>query len=276
MMKQSLNFVTALSCEARALIDHYSLKKVSDKPFPLFHSELANQDTQVNLVVCGVGLMNAATAVGWLGARTQAMQCCWLNVGSAGHAVLDIGQAHLVHCSSQEGALRSHYPPLVATWPQGTVSLLSCVAPCSDYPDQQAVDMEASAFFQAAAKFSDTEVIQSIKVISDNREQGIEHLNADVIAELMQGSTALITQYAEALLALNTSVAWDSQAAMKALQHLRSSVSQRQQYSDLVSKHCALGLMDKIEQSIMHANSINQVLQQLEDNLRANPPKAVR
>lgn len=278
----ALNIVAALSCEARALVDYYGLHKVVDRPFTLFQSKPSAamqgpdmQGPQVNLVLSGVGLINSAAAVAWLGARTTGQQAVWLNVGTAGHKEQEVGRLNLIHAVQQVDSTRKHYPPLVAEWAGNTMSLLSCNALCSEYPAEQAVDMEASAFFYVAGKFSDNEVIQSVKVISDNETHGVEHLNARYVQELLKPHTQEIVNYAERLMALNCPVLAGADE-LSLIKHLRCTVSQKALYQELVSKHRALGLFEQTQQNaIGQAGSMSIVIQQLRDGLSKSAPLAV-
>jgi len=165
---------------------------------------------------------------------------------------------------------------MVAEWNAATVALLSCHAPSHEYPHEQAVDMESSAFFHAASKFSDNEVIQSIKVISDNRTHGIENLNAKYVEQLLLPHTQAIADYAERLMLLIEPI--ENQTGLLSLvEHLRSTVSQRGLYLDLMSKSHALGLFGEPQrQAIQQANSMPEVLELLRKALSAKPPRAIK
>ena len=45
--------------------------------------------------------------------------------------------------------------------------------------------MEAAGFFKAASNFSETELISSIKVISDNKTSSIDNITEKLIENLM-------------------------------------------------------------------------------------------
>jgi hypothetical protein len=52
--------------------------------------------------------------------------------------------------------------------------------------------MEASGFFATASRFSSLELIQSFKVISDNRLSPITSLNGKILAKLIENQLATI------------------------------------------------------------------------------------
>jgi len=90
----------------------------------------------------------------------------------------------------------------VARRPVALSPCMSLNTPSTDYPEEGAIDMEASAFFQAATKFSNAELVQSYKVVSDTPEQSFEGLNAKVIQDLMQPHTSKARDYLASLTSL--------------------------------------------------------------------------
>jgi len=234
MRKPTLAIVAALNCEVKHLVDYYRLKKTIAAPFDYYQSA----DAEVELIVTGIGALSVATAIGWLAAHNGDAQRVWLNVGTAGHASRALGEILLVHGCADSFNQRSHYPPLVAKWSGATDALLSLYAPSSDYSCGAAIDMEAHAFYSAALKFSSAELVQSVKVISDNEISGIEKLNATVIAELMQPHTETITAFAQKLLALAPR-RFDSPSLVALndlIKPLRATHSQRLQLAELLQK----------------------------------------
>ena len=207
-MKHTLNIVCALNCEAKAIVDRYKLKKANDKPFSVFSGDALLNETQITIqvLISGVGALNMATSIGWLAARQATDKSLlypsadvWLNVGIAGHADLDVGKAFVVSRSSDLLSTRAFYPPQVARRPVGLSPCLSLNAPSSDYPDDGGIDMEASAFFNAASRFSNAECIQAFKVVSDNPDNGLDDLDAKRIHQLILPHADAIEQFASAL-----------------------------------------------------------------------------
>ncbi len=190
--------VCALMCEARPVIDYYRLKKSLDKPFTVF----ANDNSPVLVAVSGIGVSGSAAAVGWLSSYLATKRSCsnpvWLNVGSAGHGTRAIGEIVRINRYAMENG-RASFVPLIAKWPGESESLVTSAAPSSDYPQGSLVDMEGEGFFKAALHFSKPELVQSIKVVSDNAQQGFDRLSAAKITELIQQNVAQIVDYIEQL-----------------------------------------------------------------------------
>lgn len=230
--------LAALGCEVRPWIDAHRLKPVCHKPFDHYQSEF------LDIIVTGIGAQSMATAVGWIGAQT-AGPCVWLNLGIAGHATRDLGELFLVHgcASSEEG--RAHYPPLVAKWSGCTDALLSVVKPSSDYPLGAAVDMEAAAFFAAANRFAPSELVQSVKVVSDNREIGVEQLNAKRISELMVPHREVIDEFVYQLQGIAESSI--PLIGPKRFSEVRATVSQARQIDQLEQRLCTLNMERELD-----------------------------
>lgn len=271
-MKQAqITLVCALNCEAKPWIELYKLKKACDRPFDLY----VNERTQIQVLISGIGALSTATAIGWLGARAQmqnqADRMVWLNLGIAGHATLELGTAVRAHAFVGEESLRKHYPPLTAKWSGETAAVLSVNAPSNAYPDDMMVDMEAFAFYKSASLFSSAELVQSIKVISDNEKHDISDLNATKITELMRTQLEKVNQFIDALLSLP--VANKPAALMLELTQLRATHSQQQQLESLLKKVSVLSLEDQLASlSLESKTSINDVLNELRGLLKNAAP----
>jgi len=268
-----LTFVVALHCEAKPVIDFYKLKKVDVKPFDLYRGK--SESVEIELLVTGIGALSVASAVAWLaGANTSInkAQRVWLNVGTAGHEDRDVGSLILVHGVGDEVLQRSHYPPLVCKWAGQTDAVLSVSAPTSSYPAGAAVDMEAYAFFNTAIRFSDSELVQSLKVISDNREQGIESLNAKKMTLLISNHIADIHQFSLNLLAVSPKpMVVDYQV----LECLSGTHSQQQQAKEALLKINASGDTHDVEslrQSLRGLTRLKDALQLLRSTLDSITP----
>ncbi len=171
----------ALPAEARSLITHFKLKKHSDQPFRRY----ANQD--ISLTVTGLGKLNAAAAVGWRLAQINNTAYALLNLGIAGHALADIGSPCIAHKVIDHSTAINWYPSLSLN-----TSLASKTLECHDkvvsqYPtDDVMVDMESSGIWQSATHFLSLELIQSVKIISDNAQNPLsENINTALVVDLI-------------------------------------------------------------------------------------------
>lgn len=274
-----ITYVAALSCEVKALLDLHRAKKVCDKPFTLFLAE--SEDCRVEVLVSGIGALSMASAVGWLGGHRPAEQRVWLNIGAAGHASKALGEILRVNVSSDILNERKHFPPLVARSGFVSDAVLSVNAPTSDYPAEGAMDMEAYAFFNAATRFSSSELVQALKVVSDNPEHGLENLNAQTISALLEPHTTEINDFAFALLELakivvakqSSSESDETQTTEVNLPSVRLTHSQRHQLNSTIKKLNSLDVMSQeLKASIDNAASFDELSKVLKAQLESCVP----
>jgi len=273
---RSLNILTALACEAKPLIDTYRLTKVQSRPYAWFSGCFSKtENTHINLVVSGIGELNIATACGWLAANTQNSNCAWLNIGIAGHAVFGVGDIVRVHQSLGVTSTSAVYPPMVAKWPGKTSALLSYNAPCAEYPENALADMEGAAFFPAAGQFSSLELVQSLKIVSDNQTHSMDRLNATLISELVQARVSEIDQFGKSLIDL-IPIELEQHDTLPLIDHLHCTVSQRQQYLVLTDKLRVVGQFGDAQRSaIRETQSMKVLLNELETQLATAQPTLV-
>lgn len=186
-----INLVVALATESRPLIEHFGLSEDrSVLGFRVFRGD------GVRLVVTGMGRVPCAGGVAALGERgTDAGMSAWLNVGIAGHAAHGVGEGiHAVRIL-EAATGRSWYPPQVVSLPGRAEALCTVDAPETSYTGGYAYDMEASAFYATAVRYATGELVQVYKIISDNREQGVDsvarHTVRDAIARHLPAIEAL-------------------------------------------------------------------------------------
>lgn len=269
----TLNLLFALRCEAKPWIDHYSLQKDSAASLPLYRGAATHQRPfNVNLLISGIGCGNMASACGWLAAQQADDHSAWVNIGIAGHAELPVGEAALVVHSLDGVNNLNHYPPLINKWRGAKISLLTGNEVISDYPPNQAVDMEASAFFQAAKRFSTAELLQAIKIISDNQENSVDALNASRISELIAARVTEIDDYLSALVQLVPENRLTTPLYPE-IEQLHCTMSQQQQFTDLSNKLANIGLSEQtIRNKLKDVESMKLVLQRLRDLQLSSAP----
>jgi hypothetical protein len=181
------NLVVALQAEAGPIIG--ALDLVSARPagiFPVY----CNGD--LSLVVSGIGRTHSAAAVTHLFHRTaQRVDQAWLNIGIAGHQQAPIGSVLLASRITEHASGRSWYPPYVLDVKLLRSPLVTVDEPERHYPDCCAYDMEASGFYQIACRCSTGELVQSLKIISDNPGSDLD-LTADQISLLIANQMSAI------------------------------------------------------------------------------------
>lgn len=178
----------ALPCEAKPLIDYYNLKKdTSINCFAVF----SNND--IYLTVTGIGKNGMSAGI----AYTQAIfpsitNPVMLNMGIAGHQHQPIGSLFLADKITDNDTGRRYYPPLVFTPPCPTANLLTFAKPQQAYPELALCDMEASAFYETATRFTSGELIQCLKIVSDNESSPAQNIQAKQVSALIGAQLSVI------------------------------------------------------------------------------------
>lgn len=191
-----INFVVALSCEARPLIDHYKLQATSETgPFRIYQRE------NISLVVSGVGKIMAAAATAYLYAwQGQKNNCAWINVGVGGHQSHGLGSVFIAHKVRDEGNEKTWYPVFLHSFSSPTEIIHTVEKPERNYPTSCIYEMEASGFFMVASRFATAELVHSLKVISDNRESSLDQLKAKDITNFIDQQMSSIVDLQEKVL----------------------------------------------------------------------------
>lgn len=184
----------ALPCEAKPLVEHFGLKKATAiQPFAVYF----NHD--ICLTVTGLGKTAMAAGVAYSQALFASVEhpVVLVNIGIAGHQYHELGRLFLIDKITDADSRKSYYPPLVFTPPCSTASIQTVSRPRLSYDLQHLCDMEASAFYETAARFSSGELIQCLKVISDNELSPVENIQPKQVASLIAAHAATV----EAILA---------------------------------------------------------------------------
>ena len=85
---------------------------------------------------------------------------------------------------------RRFYPQLAFEAPCQTLPLITLSRADAEYSDDNLRDMEAAAFYEIAVKFSSSELIHCLKVVSDNAESALEKVNEESVAAWVQARIA--------------------------------------------------------------------------------------
>ena len=187
-MVANIFLAVALPCEAKSLVAHFGLKKdTTVRAFAMYRNEA------MCLTVTGPG--KSAMAAGL--AFTQAVSASpknalFINVGIAGHQTHGIGSAWTINKISDADTGRNYYPMPVYGLPCAATSLLTASKPQFDYSHEHLCDMEASAFFETAARFSTGELIQCLKIVSDNQSEPGHKLDPKCVEKLIRDNICLL------------------------------------------------------------------------------------
>lgn len=197
-----LFIVCALACEAKPIIARFRLQLMdSPAPFPLYTK------ASIYLIITGVGKIQTAAALGYLqGLTGNPKHSAWLNVGIAGHASLPLGTGILAHHIVDQTSGRSYYPTFVIARPVATASICTVDRPETSYEEERVYDMEASAFWSVASRFTTAELIHCYKVISDNRQSGTGYLTKNQVEELIERHMDSIESFMKSLQKLSDSL----------------------------------------------------------------------
>ena len=181
---------TALDCEAKPLIAHFGLIKLTEiQPFTIY------RNNSLCLTVTGVGKPAMAAGVAFTLAKfTAGPSPILLNIGVAGHKSFALCEIFVADKISDADSGRNFYPQLVFDVPCQTNAITTVSKPQFEYRQDSLYDMEASAFFETAAKFTSGELIQCLKVISDNECSPASKLQDGQVAEWIKASIATLEE----------------------------------------------------------------------------------
>lgn len=246
--QEGLRWVVAMPSEATALIETYQLRLVRDHPFKVY----ANENETQALVISGLGRSACAAATVFLAECTPSSQpLIFINVGIAGARDFELGsvwRAHKVTCRSTG---KVWYPGALGPRVCQSANLVTVDKPELDYPDESLFDMEAAGFFEMASKLTSLELIQSVKVVSDNSKEGIAGINKQKVTEWVRSaleSLETITQHLVSLRDAGSSSQPPGEWEEILCQRFRFSVTQRHQLKRTLLRYWALS---EAEQPVM-------------------------
>ncbi len=228
---------TALPCEAKPLVKYFDLKKNAGiEPFAVYF----NHD--ICLTVTGLGKSAMAAAVAYTQALFASVEHpVIVNTGIAGHKDHAVGSLFLIDKIIDIDSQKNYYPPLVFTPPCPTGAIQTASRPQLGYDLPNLCDMEASAFYETATRFTSGELILCLKVISDNRLSPAENIQPKQVSALIAEHILTI----EALLAHATGLAEQITTLMpiqfkQLLQHYHFTASERMKLNNQLTRWDAL------------------------------------
>jgi len=228
---------TALPCEAKPLIARLRLKRlVQIKPFAVYCNET------LCLTVTGVGKTAMAAGVAYSRALFAGMDTLiMINIGVAGHKTEPVGTAFIAHKIADAETGRKFYPVLAYSPPCLSATVVTASKPQLDYAHDYLCDMEASAFYETASRFATGELIQCLKIVSDNQSAPAEGLDARQVTELIDCNITQLMLVIDELTRLAAHIAPLSPACFDRLcQHYRFTASERMQLKNLLTRWQAL------------------------------------
>ncbi len=186
-----IRFVVALAPEAEALVRRYRMVPC-EGAFSWYRSDDAA------LVISGVGKVLAAAATSYLHVRTgEEPIAVWVNFGTAGHRDRPRGEVLLAHTIIDAASGERFYPTRLDGPDLETVEVRTVDRPELDFDSDAAYDMEAFGFAAAALRFSTVELVQSIKVVSDNRKTTTAAWTPAEVRELVESRVDSVARAAD-------------------------------------------------------------------------------
>lgn len=219
--------IVALEAEARPLRERLRLRTDTSA-----HGFRVYRDEHTALIVSGVGQVNAAAAVGYLAATIE--PTIWLNIGLGGHRYRPLGDivlAHAIRCGE-----RRWYPPPVFEAPCPTATVTTVDRPETGYPDDAVYEMEAAGFYATACRFASAELVQVLKVISDNAERPPDNPKPAEAAALIDAGTDTVLTVIERLQALAQIAELPAIAWLERVGGWRLSVTERRELTQLARR----------------------------------------
>ena len=186
-----IRFVVALAPEADALVRRYRMEPC-EGAFRWFRSD------EAALVISGIGKLSAAAATSYLHAKTgEEPFGVWLNFGTAGHRERPRGDTLLAHTVT-DAASRDRFHPTRLDGPDlEAVEVRTVDRPEIDFDSDAAYDMEAYGFVAIALRFSTSELVQSIKIVSDNRETTTAAWTTAAVRDLIESRVDVVARAAD-------------------------------------------------------------------------------
>jgi len=186
--------VCALQCEAKPIIEKYKLSLIPDKPFRIF------QGKEIRVLISGMGKIATATAMAYLYALDgEEKNVTWLNMGVAGHQTLELGSLFNINKVTEETTGVNWYPTRLKSLAMPSHHVRTVETASEDYPSDALYDMEASAFMLTALRFSPVDLVQALKIVSDNLKNPSIAINKVYVEKLIYRNIDQIMTVIDAL-----------------------------------------------------------------------------
>jgi nucleoside phosphorylase len=264
-----VNIIVAHGLEAKALVKMLELERHHASTEFVEYSN----SNKLRLLVSGIGKDAVAAAVTYLGeqqACNDGESRAWLNIGIAGHRDAPLGSAWLGNKITDQSSGASAYPPQLIDGIQ-VGAVVTVDEPENSYPLDAAYEMEASAFYAEATKYSTAELVQVFKVISDNLENPISEIDLQSVPGLIAAQAAQLLPLIERLSAIveqhNSSQRLPS-CFSEICSKTRLTVNQKLQFRRLCQRYKALGLEEELARvAALKAIDARALLQQLAERI---------
>jgi nucleoside phosphorylase len=186
-----IRFVVAVAPEAEPLVRRFHMEP-REGAFRWYGGG------EAALVVSGVGKIAAAAATSYLHAKTgEEPFALWINVGTAGHRNRRRGDVLLAHTVTDAASGERFHPTRLNRPDLEACEVRTVDRAETEFESDAAYDMEAYGFGAAALRFSTAELVQSIKIVSDNRETGTSAWTAGAVREMVEQRVDVVARTSE-------------------------------------------------------------------------------
>lgn len=256
----------ALPCEAKPIIAHFALRKE-----PLFHQFAIYRNADYCLTVTGPGKAAMAAAVAYtlalIGSERYPIV---LNIGIAGHRDHALGKIFIAEKITDADSEKNFYPPLAYETPCATAPCYTVAKPYLHYRPDYLFDMEASAFYETAVRFTSSELVQCMKVVSDNAQAPATNIRPEQVSRWLSGSIETLEKLIRAIDSLAQLLdSGDCQCYEAFTRTWRFSVSERIKLRNLLLRYSALTNGKQPEFDPSYLKRGKDVLVKLEQELAA-------
>ncbi len=191
-----IHFIVATNSEARPLIDLFKLKKIKDLKHIFIY---ANQN--ISLTISGIGKVNAAIGVtDTYYYYNKKNNNIWINIGLAGHKYLKVGDICSIN-KITDNETKKIFFPFINKLEMQNQECLSVGIQKKSY-SSKVYDMESFGFYQSACKYSSKELLQIVKIVSDNQFESIDFKNKEVVYNIISNQKKLINELCSYMLNL--------------------------------------------------------------------------
>ena len=267
MSKPALFWVIAIEPEVKAIREIRKLnKKAMSSVFDLYHNETEDEW----LIRCGVGRIDAAMSIGFLGARFHDVpQKVFGNVGIAGAGGVALGSIWAANKVVDGSTGQTYYPGLIPIRGLPSMPCHTVDAVERKYPDTTLYEMEAAGFMRATRKLTPTDGVGVLKIVSDTPSHSVERITKNSITDSVMSASDEVNLLAHNLVevsrALHRRNAPSKHLEAALLTH-RFSASQQVRLTKLLRRWDVLCPMVS-PLSILHSHRRDVVLDELESAL---------
>ncbi|MDB0051466.1 hypothetical protein N9F57_01100 [Gammaproteobacteria bacterium] len=264
-----VNIVVAHELEAKALVKMLELERHHASSEFVEYSN----SNKLHLLVSGIGKEAITAGVTYLSEQQASDSLeirAWLNIGIAGHRDASLGSAWLGNKITDQNSGTNAYPPQLIEGVE-VGSVVTVDEPENSYPLNAAYEMEASAFYAEATKYSTAEMVQVFKVISDNLENPISEIDIRSVPGLIAAQAPQLLILIERMSAIANQHNSNHRLPgyfFEICSRIHLTVNQKLQLRRLCQRYKALGL-DKELGSVagLKASDARKLIQQLTERI---------